>query len=304
MIDALGSGALAVDCASRYGARKRVGLTRASPSIAAAIPELGLVPTAMVAVASMQFDQRERLPMSVVTSDAGEEPQARGGKRARLGSARALLRLAFHVIKPKRLYEPVELGGRRFAEKRDADTRWQAIAAAIREYDARNILDIGCAEGWFLRRAAQEFGCFGIGIDADSRRVLLGEIARLHDGVERVAIMGGMLGPTDIRRLPVCDIVLSLSVVHHVMRSGGRAAAEEFVQALATRARKALIFEMGTSDEKMLKWAHALPDMPNGQEAFVTELLDSCGLKNVRKVAVTAGLKRDAPRILFIAEPA
>jgi SAM-dependent methyltransferase len=242
--------------------------------------------------------------MSVATSHAGDAPQARRVKRARVGSARVLLRLAFHMIKPKRLYEPVELGGRRFAEKRDAETRWQAIAAAIREYDARNILDIGCAEGWFLRRAAQELGCFGIGVDADSRRVLLGEIARLHDGVERVAVMGGMLGPDDIRRLPVCDIVLCLSVVHHVMRAGGRSAAEEFVQALASRARKAVLFEMGTSDEKMLTWSHALPDMPGGQEAFVIELLDSCGLKNVRKVAVTAGLKGDAPRMLFVAEPA
>jgi hypothetical protein len=134
--------------------------------------------------------------------------------------------------------------------------------------------------------------------------VLLGEIARLHDGVERVAVMGGMLGPNDIRRLPVCDIVLCLSVVHHVMRAGGRSAAEEFVQALATRARKALLFEMGTSDEKMLNWSHALPDMPSGQENFVIELLDSCGLGNIRKVAVTAGLKGDAPRMLFIAEPA
>jgi 2-polyprenyl-3-methyl-5-hydroxy-6-metoxy-1,4-benzoquinol methylase len=242
--------------------------------------------------------------MSVPSSAASPISQVRKRKWARVGSARALLRVAFRAIKPKRLYEPVEMNGRRYAEKRDAETRWQAIAGAIRQYEAKNILDIGCAEGWFLRRAAQDFGCFGIGIDADERRVMLGEIARLHDGAERVAVMQGMLGPDDLRRMPACDIVICLSVVHHVMRAGGRAAAEEFVRALASRANKAVLFEMGTSDEKALGWAKALPDMPGGQEAFVTELLTASGLRNVRQLASTPGLRGDAPRILFAAEPA
>jgi hypothetical protein len=115
--------------------------------------------------------------------------------------------------------------------------------------------------------------------------------------------MQGMLGPDDIRRMPACDIVICLSVAHHVMRAGGRAAAEAFIRALASRANKAVLFEMGTSDEKALGWSKALPDMPGGQEAFVTELLNASGLRNVRTLASTPGLRGDAPRILFAAEP-
>jgi hypothetical protein len=232
------------------------------------------------------------------------ESAAGARKRSlRAAAARRLLRLAFHALRPKHPYEPLEIGGRHFLGKRDSAARWQAIADAIRRYEARTLLDIGCAEAWFLRKAAAEFGCFGIGIDAEHRRVATGEIARLHDGVERVAVMQARLAPADIRALPACDLVLCLSVVHHVFRAGGLPAAEAFVAALASRARRALLFEMGTSEERQLHWSQALPPMPAGQEAFVRGLLEKAGFVNVRIVTETAGLKGDAGRLLFSAEP-
>jgi 2-polyprenyl-3-methyl-5-hydroxy-6-metoxy-1,4-benzoquinol methylase len=230
---------------------------------------------------------------------------ASGGfrRRARGSAARQTLRFAFHLLRPKRLYEPVEIGGNHYSGKRDADLRWQAIAGMIRHFDARSLLDVGCAEGWFLRKAAREFGCFSIGVDADDRRVAIGEIARLHDGAERVAVMKARLEPADIRALPRCDVVLCLSVVHHIIRDGGLPAAEAFVEALATRAKRGLIFEIGTSDEKELHWSALLPKMPGGQEAFVRQLLEAAGLVNVHVIAGSPGLKGDAQRLLFVAEP-
>ena len=222
----------------------------------------------------------------------------------RMASVRHLLSVAFRILRPRRLYEPVEIGGRRYAEKREAELRWQGVAAAIRQYAAGNLLDIGCAEGWFLRRAAMEFGCFAIGVEADDRRVLLGEIARLHDGAARIAVLKATLTPEDIQKLPACDIVLCLSVLHHVIRRGGRAEAEKFLHAIATRTKKALLFEMGTSDETELAWTSELPQMPAGQQQFVEEMLGACGFLNVRVIASTPGLKGDVPRLLFAAEPA
>lgn len=223
------------------------------------------------------------------------------GLRFALG--RRLLRGAFHLIRPKRFYEPVELAGRHYSEKREAKLRWSAIADAVRRYEAKSILDIGCAEAGFLRQAAAEFGTFGLGVEASDRRVLAGEIARLHDGAERVAVLKAKLTPDDIRSLPVFDLVLCLSVAHHVMRSGGVDAARAFVSAVASRVGKALLFEMGTSAETSLGWTKVLPPMPEGQEAFVADFLRSCGFTNVRVVASTPGLRGDAPRLLFVAEP-
>jgi hypothetical protein len=30
------------------------------------------------------------------------------------------------------------------------------VSHVLRDYEARNVLDIACAEGWFVRRAAAE----------------------------------------------------------------------------------------------------------------------------------------------------
>jgi hypothetical protein len=98
--------------------------------------------------------------------------------------------------------------------------------------------------------------------------------------------------------------VLCLSVVHHIIRHGGMSAAEEFVSALATRTRKAIVFEMGTVEEIQLRWAKTLPDMPGGQEEFVRNLLAAGGLGNIRVIAGTPSIMREATRLLFVAEPA
>ena len=219
-------------------------------------------------------------------------------------AAKRLLRVAFQIIRPRRQYEPVEFGGRVYAGKREADDRWRAIAEVIRTYKIGSILDIGCAEGWFLRRAAKEFGCFGLGVEASERRLVVGELARLHDSVDRVAVMKAFLTPEDIGKLPACDLILCLSVVHHVLRHNGLPAAEAFLSALMGRTRRALIFEMGTSEEKALSWSEMLPEMPEGQEAFMRGLLERAGGADIRVLAATPGLRQDASRLLLIAEPA
>src|SRR5262245_27352471 len=69
----------------------------------------------------------------------------------------ALIRGAFYAAKGTgRTYEPVEIGGRRFSNVRDTDQRWQAVVNVLRDYKVLNLLDVGCAEGWFARRAAAD----------------------------------------------------------------------------------------------------------------------------------------------------
>ena len=203
----------------------------------------------------------------------------------------------------RKFYEPVQLNGRLYQGMRTSDDRWQAIAAILREVSANNVLDIGCAEGWFVRRAASELGCYAIGVEAGDRH-LGGEIARLHDQVENTAIMLSHASGESIRRLPKFDAVMCLSVVHHVIRRQGMAAAEDFVRALASRAEKVLIFEMGTSDEKDLKWHGLLEDMPDGQEIYVRQFLERCGLMTIRQIASSLAFHQQANRIMFACEPA
>jgi 2-polyprenyl-3-methyl-5-hydroxy-6-metoxy-1,4-benzoquinol methylase len=54
----------------------------------------------------------------------------------------------------------------------------------LRDYGVKNVLDIGCAEGWFVRRAAADLNLFAIGIEATDVGIV-GELARLHDRLPR-----------------------------------------------------------------------------------------------------------------------
>jgi hypothetical protein len=215
--------------------------------------------------------------------------------------ALGLINAAFHIAKGgRRPYQPVAIGTRRFHSVRESEGRWQAIEAVLRHHAVRNVLDVGCAEGWFVRRAATDLNCFAIGIEA-SDRAAIGELSRLYDGAERMATIKAFVTPDDLRGLPKFDAVICMSVVHHIIRAYGLASAEEFVTALASRADKVLIFEIGTADEK--SWTSFLPELNQGQEAFVRGLLERCGLNNVRVIAESPAYHSDAQRLLFAAEP-
>jgi hypothetical protein len=162
------------------------------------------------------------------------------------------------------------------------------------------VLDIGAAEGWFVRRAASDLGCFAIGVEASDRGIL-GELSRLHDRVERTATLRALVTAEELRAWPKFDAVICMSVVHHIARAHGLAQAEAFVASCASRAAKVLIFEMGTADEA--SWERTLPDMAQGQEQFVCALLGRCGLTNVRVIAETDAYQKGATRLLFAAEP-
>lgn len=223
------------------------------------------------------------------------------GRGLRGGVVLGLIRTAFAVAKlGGRPYQPVEIGGARYDNVRDSDGRWRAIAATLDRYAVRNVLDVGCAEGWFVRRAAADCNCFAIGIEA-ADAMLVGELARLHDRVERAATIRAFVTPEALRSLPKFDAVFCMSVVHHVIRAFGLASAEHFVRALASRVDKVLIFEIGGADESA--WSAHLPSDARGQEAFVRDLLERCGLHRVRVIAETPAYHREVHRLLFAAEP-
>jgi hypothetical protein len=80
--------------------------------------------------------------------------------------------------------------------------------------------------------------------------------------------MQGTLDTKNMDMLPKFDVIFCLSVVHHIIRISGYEYAIEFVNKFGLKANKAVIFEMGTSDESSMDWCGKLPDMPKGQFEF------------------------------------
>jgi len=143
--------------------------------------------------------------------------------------------------------------------------------------------------------------CSPSGIEATDVGIV-GELARLHDRVPRAAVARAFVTPEAIRGLPQFDAVLCLSVLHHMIRSFGLGVAERFLQVLATRVSKILVFEIGTASES--SWTEFLPEQSQGQEDFVRELLERAGFCNVRVITESAAYHREVQRLLFTAEPA
>jgi len=223
-------------------------------------------------------------------------------RAARWALARGLIRLASMAGKgARKSYQPVGIGDKRKEGARDAKTRWEAIAPVLRRYDVRSVLDIGCAEGYFVRRAAKELGCFAVGVEASDRGTL-GALALLYARAERSSLMRAFVTAAELRRWPQFDAVICMSVVHHIMRAYDLEAAQDFIAACASRAARVLIFEMGSGEERAFE--HALPAEARHQDIFVRALLEGAGLKNVRVIAETRAYHQGATRLLFAAEPA
>lgn len=189
-------------------------------------------------------------------------------------------------------------------DKRDTEERWEFIRDELKRQGTRSLLDIGCAEGYFVRRAAKEVGCFGVGIEPKRERLLNGEVDRLTKNRGRYAVIRAKLDPETIRGLPHCDVVLCLSVLHHVINKGGIDAGREFMAALSTVARQALVFEMGAPRHPDFVDDDGKARSADEQAPAIRALLESAGFKNPRPLGRTPGYKGRYERDVFVAETA
>jgi hypothetical protein len=121
-----------------------------------------------------------------------------GWRGLRWAFALGLVKAAFYVAKAGgRPYEPVEIGGRRFNNVRDSDGRWRAVAEVLDRHAVHNVL--AAPRDGSVRRAAKDHNCFAVGIEATDA-LFVGELARLHDRVERAATIRAFMTPEALRR--------------------------------------------------------------------------------------------------------
>ena len=105
--------------------------------------------------------------------------------------------------------------------------------------DDLSALDIGCADGFFTEKLAEQ-GLFSIGIDHNSKRVK--SASSKHRG-RSCAFIEFSLDEVNVRKLPETDVSLVLAVYHHWLRSYGSEDAEEMLNVLAEKNDK-IFFEL------------------------------------------------------------
>lgn len=110
-------------------------------------------------------------------------------------------------------YQPRWVDGREVGTAhRDAAKRYAAIAERLYGHEGFTVLDVGAYNGYFSLRLAEEFGASVVA--ADTHRGLRRSLAEAGD--DRVRGVYEKLTPARVREMGPFDVVLCLSVLHHV----------------------------------------------------------------------------------------
>ena len=211
----------------------------------------------------------------------------------------ALRRLVKQVVP----YHPVSLNGELLAGgERQCSDRWTIISKVLSQ-GGSTLLDLGCAEGYFVSRAAQEYGCVALGVDADVRRLTVAQDVNVINKTPNAGFMYANVTMEFLRKLPRFDVVIFLAVLHHVMYEHGLDYAREYMRCIHEKTAKALVFEMGQSNESGMEWASSLPDMGPNPHEWIVEFLLSCGFTEVQKAGETDAYHSNVHRGVFVARP-
>jgi SAM-dependent methyltransferase len=222
------------------------------------------------------------------------------GGRKGIWARLALKGLAWRI----QAYQPVLLDGKVIAEgHREHERRLGLLLGTLAsEPEVATVADLGCAEGYFVRRLA-EAGYLAVGVDADAYMLALAQWSLTLDGVQRFGFIRLHLDADSVRRVPATDVTVCFSLLHHIVLAHGVDHARRMLEAIRERTRRLLVFEMGQSDETAFAWAARLPDMGPDPHEWVAQLLRDGGWKDVRKIGETEGFRTEARRAMFTGRP-
>lgn len=213
---------------------------------------------------------------------------------------RCVLALLTRAYQP---YHPVSLGHWQRSGERSCTDRWDLIAPVLSRHRIDTLLDLGCAEGFFVRRSAMVAGCLALGVDADIRRLTVAQTASALDKTHNAGFMLARITPDFIDRLPEFDAVLFLSVLHHIMAEQGEAYARDLMQRIRRKTKTLLVFDMGQSDETGQPWSALLPAMGAAPHLWIADFLRSAGYAAVEPLGEADGYQGAGRRTVFLLRP-
>lgn len=185
-------------------------------------------------------------------------------------------------------YHPVEYLNISIKSKaRDTYERWNIIKKVIMDNNIKNLIDLGCAEGYFVRKSADEFNCVSAGIDSQRERITTAFNSVLFNKQSTSGFFFTSISKDFLNNLPQFDMILCMSIMHHVMAEKGDLYVLELIKILKTKTNKVLIYEMGQSNEFESEWSHKLPDMGDDPYKWISSFLTRAGYKKVEMIGET-----------------
>ena len=185
-----------------------------------------------------------------------------------------------------------------YQKTRQAGTRerWKLIQTRIT--GTSSLLDVGCSSGRITALAA-EAGLFAIGVDANWK-VISHARKRCKPNLS-LAYLHFVVTPQSVAALPVCDVVLCLSIYHQWYCKFGHEGAQQILNVLGTKARKRLFFEPAS---KQSKYGPNPPGFTDRDERSIIDynqgmLAALLGKENVEFLGATKANRNESVRYLF-----
>jgi SAM-dependent methyltransferase len=165
--------------------------------------------------------------------------------------------------------------------------KWELIRNHLPAHSF-SALDIGCNIGFFSFKLVQEGAGLVFGLDVERGPLLIADKIKQLSRIQNVGFCQYKLSPENVCLIGQFDIILFLSVFHHLNYVYGYENAKLILSELIKNTRKTLFFETGLSDQGYGKMALAMPEMSGeGNEKFTRELLFSCGAGRVDLLGTT-----------------
>ena len=195
--------------------------------------------------------------------------------------------------------DPFSNGNCQAGSLRGGADRYHAISKVLPN-GPLSCLDIGCNEGYFVFKMAERGG-FCLGVDAGRNEIMIANsLAKIHK-VNNVAFINEAIDLKKVRMFPEFDVVIFMSVFHHLARHNGLDYARNILQGLADSCGGYMIFETGQPDEENVSWTNDLDFMLPDVKEWCTQLLLGCGFQNVEVIGEHKAVNSTVPRYLFLA---
>jgi SAM-dependent methyltransferase len=217
----------------------------------------------------------------------------------------SVARISFDVILAVRMHTTLKkirrlLWNRKqdYQKTRQAGTRerWELIQSRIT--GSKSLLDIGCSSG-LLTSLAAGIGFFAIGLDANWD--VLSEARKKCKPNLSLAYIHFVVTPQSVALLPVCDVVLCLSIYHQWYDKFGHEGAQQILHTLGTKTRQRLFFEPAS---KQSKYGPQPPAFTDRDERSIIDynrgmLGGLFGKENVEFLGATKASRSESFRYLF-----
>jgi len=163
-----------------------------------------------------------------------------------------------------------------------------------------SFLDIGCNQGYFLFELAENSN-FCLGIDSGRNEIMYANSLKSIHKIKNVIFENREISKDDLIAFPRFDVIIFLSVFHHLVKNNNRVYAEEFMENLSFINSKYLFFETGQPDEISASWSKDLDFMNPNSDEYISGMLRKIGYKKIKKIGSTKSFSSAAERSLFFA---